>query len=54
MRATGIALLVLFLYGGALLTGFKPRVGVSWTGHLFGFCGGVLAAWLAGWAKSES
>lgn len=36
---------VLLVYGG-VLWGLLPRPGVSWTGHLFGAAGGVLAAWL--------
>jgi len=31
---------------GSLLWGLLPRYGISWEGHLFGFVGGVLAAWL--------
>lgn len=37
----------LVVYGGAL-TGLVPLftpAGVSWIGHLSGFCGGLLAAW---------
>lgn len=37
--------LTLFVYGG-VLWGLLPRPGVSWTGHVFGAVGGVLAAWL--------
>jgi membrane associated rhomboid family serine protease len=36
---------VLVIYGG-VLWGLVPRIGVSWTGHVFGAAGGVLAAWL--------
>lgn len=36
---------VLLVYGG-VLWGLLPRPGVSWTGHVFGAVGGVLAAWL--------
>lgn len=37
---------VLLLYGG-VLTGMLPgQMFISWQGHLFGFVGGVLAAWL--------
>ena len=35
---------VLLFYGG-ILWGLLPRPGVSWTGHVFGAVGGVLAAW---------
>lgn len=36
---------VMVVYGG-ILWGLLPRPGVSWTGHVFGAVGGVLAAWL--------
>lgn len=35
--------LALFVYGG-ILWGLLPRPGVSWSGHVFGAVGGVLAA----------
>lgn len=35
--------LLLLVYGG-ILWGLLPRPGVSWTGHVFGALGGVLAA----------
>ena len=38
-------LVVLVVYGG-ILWGLLPRPGVSWTGHVFGAVGGVLAAWV--------
>ncbi|MFH1136823.1 MAG: rhomboid family intramembrane serine protease [Pseudomonadota bacterium] len=44
--AAPAALLVLFLYGGMILYNFIPTPGVSWTGHVFGFLAGILAAWL--------
>lgn len=37
---------VILLYGLPLISGFVPRYGVSWTGHVFGFLGGVLTAFL--------
>lgn len=37
--------LTLFVYGG-ILWGVLPRPGISWSGHVFGAVGGVLAAWL--------
>ena len=37
-------LAVLVLYGG-ILWGLLPRPGISFTGHLFGAIGGILAAW---------
>ncbi len=36
---------VMLVYGG-ILWGLLPRPGVSWTGHVFGAVGGVLAAWI--------
>lgn len=49
-----ISLFVGTLYG-SLLWGVLPiRYGISWEGHLFGFLGGVLAAWiLVGAGKSK-
>lgn len=38
--------LVAFLVYGGVLWGLLPRPGVSFTGHLFGAIGGVLAAWV--------
>ncbi|MQA01455.1 MAG: rhomboid family intramembrane serine protease [Streptosporangiales bacterium] len=41
-----ISIAVLLLYGG-MLTGIIPSTPyISWQAHLFGFVGGVLAAWL--------
>jgi len=37
--------IVMMVYGG-ILWGLLPRPGVSWTGHVFGAVGGVLAAWV--------
>ena len=37
-------IVVLLFYGG-ILWGLLPRPGISWTGHVFGAVGGVLAAW---------
>lgn len=49
MTAVAVAVLAVLLYGG-LLWGVLPlQQGVSWQGHLFGFVGGVVAAYaLAG------
>ena len=42
-----IGLFVFVTYGASLVFGMFPQAnGVSWQGHLFGFIGGVLAAWL--------
>lgn len=38
-------LVTLFVYGGIIVSGLVPTPGVSWTGHLFGAVGGVVAAW---------
>jgi len=38
-------LIVMVVYGG-ILWGVLPRPGVSWTGHVFGAVGGVVAAWI--------
>ena len=42
-----LALIALLLYGGALWGVLPLRAGVSWQGHLFGFLGGWLVAFLA-------
>ena len=42
-----LALIALLLYGGALWGVLPLRSGVSWQGHLFGFLGGWLVAYLA-------
>ncbi|MEM6448861.1 MAG: rhomboid family intramembrane serine protease [Cyanobacteria bacterium P01_D01_bin.105] len=46
--AIAFSLLVTVLYGGLILgtVPFLTAPNVSWEGHLFGFLGGVLAAWL--------
>ena len=41
-----IAVIVLFVYGGTILSGFIPRSGVSWDGHLLGAVAGFLVAYL--------
>jgi len=44
--AIAFSLLVFFLYGG-LLWGVLPlQRGISWEGHLFGYVGGVVAAYI--------
>ncbi len=44
--AVAVALVTGVTYGG-LIWGVLPREGhISWEGHLFGFLGGILAAWL--------
>jgi membrane associated rhomboid family serine protease len=39
-----LGILVLFLFGGALISDLVPRTGISWEAHLFGGIGGVIAA----------
>jgi membrane associated rhomboid family serine protease len=39
-----ITILVAVLYGGAMLYALIPTASVSWSGHFFGFVGGVTAA----------
>lgn len=41
-----LAVVALLLYGGILMGTLPGRPGVSWQGHLFGFAGGILAAYL--------
>ena len=40
----GVGLVVVLIWGGALLGGLEPQRGISWQGHLFGAIGGVIAA----------
>jgi len=42
-----ISAVVVFLYGGMIWGVFPNRPDVSWEGHLFGFMGGVLCAYLS-------
>jgi membrane associated rhomboid family serine protease len=39
-----VGLVVVAVWGGALLGGLLPEEGISWQGHLFGALGGVVAA----------
>jgi membrane associated rhomboid family serine protease len=41
-----LSVVVFFLYGGLLWGVLPSRLGVSWQGHLFGFVGGAIAAWM--------
>ena len=41
-----IGLFVFITYGASMVFGMLPQAnGISWQGHLFGFVGGVFAAW---------
>jgi membrane associated rhomboid family serine protease len=48
-KALIISIVISILYGGALYSLLIYVPGISWTGHLFGFISGVLAAW---WTRS--
>ena len=39
-----VSVIVFFLYGGLVFGVLPSQTGVSWQGHLFGFIGGVIAA----------
>ncbi|MFI7064238.1 rhomboid family intramembrane serine protease [Kribbella sp. NPDC050124] len=41
-----VGVLVIMVWGSALLGGLLPQDGISWQGHLFGAVAGVLAAWI--------
>jgi membrane associated rhomboid family serine protease len=40
-----IGVVVVLVWGSALLGGLLPQDGISWQGHLFGGIAGLLAAW---------
>lgn len=46
-----LSVTVAILYGGLVWGVLPSQPGVSWTGHLFGFIGGILAARLIGRGK---
>ena len=48
LQAFGLAVLVIFLYGGMIFGVFPRNDGISWQSHLFGFVGGGTAAYLLG------
>jgi membrane associated rhomboid family serine protease len=48
-----VTLVVASVYGSVLLTSVIPEAGISWSGHFFGFVGGVLAARLRGPQRGE-
>lgn len=39
-----VTILVAVLYGGSMAMSLIPQQGISWSGHVFGFVGGVAAA----------
>lgn len=47
-----MSLVVGLLYGGMIWGVFPIRYGISWQGHLFGFIGGIVAAWLLSTPKA--
>ena len=48
LAAIALAIVVFLLYGGIIWGVLPGQDGISWLGHLFGFIGGILAAyWLA-------
>ena len=44
--AIALAIVVFLLYGGIIWGVLPGQNGISWQGHLFGFAGGILAAYL--------
>jgi membrane associated rhomboid family serine protease len=44
LRELAVGLVVIAIWGGALLSGLAPHEGVSWQGHFFGAVGGLVAA----------
>ena len=49
-----LSLLTVFLYGGMIWGILPVQIGVSWEGHLFGFLGGILAAFVLTARKAKS
>jgi membrane associated rhomboid family serine protease len=46
LGALALSALVFFIWWPTLWGLMPGQLGISWEGHLFGLCGGVLAAWL--------
>lgn len=49
-----VGIVVVMVWGSALLGGLLPQDGISWQGHLFGGIAGVLAAWVLSDDKKAS
>jgi membrane associated rhomboid family serine protease len=47
------SLIVGLAYGGLIWGVLPGQIGISWQGHLFGFIGGVVAAWLMADSKPQ-
>lgn len=43
-----LSLLIAVVYGGLIFGVMPGQTGISWQGHLFGFLGGGLSAWMLG------
>lgn len=54
LQAMTLMLLAVLLYGTMIWGIFPLQVQVSWEGHLFGFIGGILSAWLLADRKKDS
>ncbi|HEY9629077.1 MAG TPA: rhomboid family intramembrane serine protease [Coleofasciculaceae cyanobacterium] len=48
------SILVGLAYGGLIWGVLPGQLGISWQGHLFGFIGGIVAAWLMADSKANS
>ncbi|WNZ21486.1 rhomboid family intramembrane serine protease [Leptolyngbya sp. NK1-12] len=48
-----MSLMVGILYGGMIWGVLPTRIGISWQGHLFGFIGGIIAAWMLAKPRSS-
>jgi membrane associated rhomboid family serine protease len=46
LGSIALSVAVFLVYGGLIFGVLPGQVGISWEGHLFGFVGGGLAAWL--------
>ncbi|WBQ01967.1 rhomboid family intramembrane serine protease [Kribbella sp. CA-293567] len=49
-----IGVIVVLVWGSALLGGLLPQDGISWQGHLFGGIAGVFAAWVLSDDRSKT